>query len=230
MNRPSMFLLDLLWPNRCGCCGLRIAFDRLLCPDCAAALDAIPADYDAWAAQCTGAVPWDGAAAAFRYDGAAKAGVLAMKDGGRNFGYYAAKRLAECVKCCMMPELPDLVTWVPITKKRRRMQGYCHAELLGKAVASELNCPARGDLLSEQAGSVRQHQISGKERAEYAGRFHSTGRRLNGMTVLLCDDVLTSGSTMRQCTALLRNAGAARVFIAAATLRMPQTTPAHDEP
>ena len=221
MTRFSMRLLDLFYPNRCGCCGQRTAFDRLLCPGCQAALEALSADYSAWALQNAGeGIPWDGAAAAYRYEGAAKAGVLAMKQGSRNFAYYAAKRLAERVRAAAGPGMPELVTWVPVTKSRRRRQGYSHAELLGKAVAAELGLPVRGDLLTERAGQVRQHQVGGAERAEYAKRFHSTGKRLSGQTVLLCDDVLTTGSTLRQCTELLKESGAARVMIAAATVRL----------
>ena len=221
MNRLKMLALDCLYPNRCGCCGSRLAYDRLICAACEAELKEHPAEYCEWANQNAEAKhPWDAAAVAFQYEGAAKSGVLAMKDGCRNFAAYAGAVLADRIRAVTDPEELDCVTWVPITKKRRRIQGYCHAELLARAVASSLHVPVRDGLLTEQAGRVRQHQVSGRERTEYAGRFHGTGCDLTGQTILLCDDVLTSGSTLRQCTSELKADGAARVIIAAATVRL----------
>ncbi len=221
MNRPAMRLLDLLYPNRCGCCRCRIAFDRLLCEDCENELRSMRADYSAWARRHIGTVfPWDGAAAGFMYQGAAKAGVLALKDGLRNFGDYAGRQLAGQIQEDRRFSGMTCVTWVPVTEQRRRIQGYAHAERIGKAAAKALGIPARGGLLTEHAGKLRQHQVSYAERAQYAARFRDTGRDLSGERILLCDDVLTSGSTLRQCTVLLKNCGAEKVFIAVAAVSM----------
>ena len=229
MNRLAMRALGLLYPNRCGCCQDRIASDRLLCDACAAELQRLRADYGAWVRQNRGAVyPWDGAAAAFLFQGAAKAGVLSLKDGLRNFGDFAGEQLAAQIREHPLFSGITVVTWVPVTRRRRRAQGYAHAERIGKAAARALGLPARGDLLTEHAGKLRQHQVSRAERTQYAERFRDTGQNLSGQCILLCDDVLTSGSTLRQCTLLLKKCGAARVMIAAATLAL--RTPDDTEP
>lgn len=219
MNRWKLRALDCLYPNRCDCCGTRIAFDRLICAECEAELQTIPAEYAHWAEENRGTeIPWDAAVSAFMYTGAAKAGVLAMKDGARGFAQYAANRLAERLRVVLGDVVPDCVTWVPVTKKRRRLQGYAHAETLGKMTAEALHLPVRGGLLTEHAGALRQHQVSGAERAQYAARFFHTGQDLRGQCILLTDDVLTTGSTLRRCTGLLKECGAERVIIATATM------------
>ena len=216
------FFLDLLYPNRCDCCGERIRWDALLCTECAAALDALRVPNDAWGRTHPASdMTWDGCAAAYAYTGAARRGVLALKDGHRGFLQYAAAELADAVREMIPPAEISCVTWVPVTKQRRRTQGYAHAELLGRALAEALQCEPRGGLLTEQCGALRQHDLPAADRAIYARlRFQRTDTDLSGQTVLLVDDILTTGSTARKCTALLREMGAARVFVAAAACRL----------
>lgn len=212
MNGLSARVLDLLYPNRCDCCGAQIVYDADICTACAAALEDLRYSYEEWAKDKTGML-WDGGIVLYAYEDAARIGVLAMKDGYRGFGRYAAKHLAEAVQA--MPLQPDCVVWVPMDRRRRKQQGYAHAELLGKAIAKELEIGARGDLLEEYGGKIRQHDLPAEERQTFAERFVRTEQKLSGETVLLVDDILTTGSTLRRCTKLLRESGAARVYIAA---------------
>lgn len=212
MNRFSALLLDILYPNRCDCCGRRIAFDRDICMNCEETLDSLRYSYAEWAADKQD-ILWNGGIVRYGYTETAKDGVLAMKDGCRGFGRHAAHGIAAEVR--NLPVQFDFVTWVPMDRKRRRRQGYAHAELLGKEIAKDLGILARGDLLAEQGGRIRQHDLPAQERQKYAARFMLTGKRLSGETVLLVDDILTTGSTLRKCTELLKEAGAAQVYIAA---------------
>ena len=213
MNRAAAWLLDLLYPNRCDCCGEPITYDRDICAACAEALEALRCPYEKWAENQTKLL-WDGGMTVYAYSGAAKEGVLALKDGYRGFCRYAARALADEVRRAGVQ--PDCVTWVPMAKRRKRQQGYAHAELLGREIARNLGIPARGDLLTEPDGRIRQHELPAAERKKYAKRFERTAQQLHGETVLLADDILTTGSTLRACTALLRESGAERVYIAAA--------------
>ena len=123
MNRAGQLLLDLLYPNVCDCCGAGIAYDRLICAECEKALAGLRADYAAWAAQNHNhAVPWADGAVVFRYEGAAKAGVLAAKDGARGFLHYASAQIAEAVRLICEPQEISFVTWVPVTRQRRLAQ------------------------------------------------------------------------------------------------------------
>lgn len=211
MTRAEMLLLDILYPNRCDCCDSRIPYDRLLCDACTDLLLQQRISYADWA-KSNPEMPWERGTVLFSYADAARTGVLAMKDGRRGFCRFCAKLLAES-----LAETADIscVTWVPVTAARRRQRGYAHAEYLAKCIAEELGIPARGGFLQEHAGTIRQHDLPAEERAKYAQRFTGTGADLHGMKLLLTDDILTTGATLRRCTNLLLEMGAARVDIAA---------------
>jgi predicted amidophosphoribosyltransferase len=111
----------------------------------------------------------------------------------------------------------DVVTWVPTTPARRHQRGYDQAELLARAVARHLHLPCRR-LLWRLPGLPQ----TGRPLAE---RDHGPQvrprRRAGGAAVLLIDDVVTSGSTVRVSAQALRTAGARSVVVLAAA-RTPQ--------
>lgn len=219
-RRLGAFALDLLYPNRCDCCGRFIRYDAALCTRCIAELDALRVSAADWDCPAAETPLFDGLVTLFSYESTAKNGVLALKNGHRGFCRYVAPLLADAVRDIIDPAEIACITWVPTARTRRRTQGYAHAELLGKAVAAELHCKTRGDLLVEFPTKIRQHQLSAKDRAVFADlRLGHTGADICGQTVLIIDDILTTGSTLRRCTALLREMGAARVIAAAAACR-----------
>jgi len=221
MKTAATSILDLLYPNRCDCCLRRIPYHALICTECAKEIQESLVTNTAWEITHPElSPPWDGTAGFCKYQGAAKAGILAAKDGGVNFVRYAGRELAEKVRTLCPETLPDLVTWVPITRQRRMEQGYAHSENLAKAVSAALGIPANGRLLTEKAGKLRQHELPKRLRAVYANRFYHTNIRLDGKTVLLCDDVLTTGSTLMRCTQQLREAGAEKVYVAVIAYRL----------
>lgn len=214
------YLLDLFFPNCCGCCEARILPEELLCPECTKKLTAQRTDYAAWKAIMPEPVPWAGGAAVYPYADTAKAGVLGLKDGTRNFGLHCAALLAGEIHDTL-PGVPfDAVAWVPVGARRRRRQGYAHAEFLGRNLARELGLPARDGLLQEHDDGIRQHTLAAAERKQHALRFTHTGQDLTGKTLLLCDDILTTGSTLRRCTEQLLECGAAAVYIAVIAVRL----------
>ena len=212
-------LLDLPYPNRCDCCYERIPYDQLLCPSCMAALEEERISYADWAADQS-AQPWDSGAVLYSYRDTARNGILSMKEGDRGFARYAGQKLAETIRAACDPETISFVTWVPVTRRRRLSQGYAHAENLGKALAKSLGVPTRRDLLTERQGALRQHDLPSDARSLYAQRFQYSGGSLEGKRILLVDDVLTTGSTLRRCTDLLLDAGAESVGIATACARV----------
>lgn len=215
-------LLSLLWPNRCDCCGSLIPAEPFLCEDCIRELDALRAVPADWIRSSGVTEPvWDGAAVCFAYRGRARDGILAAKDGYRGFVKYAGDLLAEAVREQLPERTFDFVTWVPIERRRRRVQGYSHAENLGRSLAAALDIPARDGLLADHSRTVRQHALPARARRAFVSeRFTHTGADLTGQHILLCDDVLTTGNTLKRCTVLLKECGAASVCIAAAAVRL----------
>lgn len=130
----------------------------------------------------------------------------------------------------MTPIAPpaDLLTWVPASPSRRRRRGFDQCELLARAVARRLGRPARP--LLRRVDDVAQTSRDREGRA-VGPSLAPQGRRLRfGPSVVLVDDVFTTGATMRAAAAVLRDRGAGAVIGLVATQVSGPTTlhsPAH---
>ena len=104
----------------------------------------------------------------------------------------------------------DGVTWVPMSPQKLRRRGYNQSELLAKAVAKELGLPA-WDLLEQVRETDTQHNLTRAQRADNVrGAYRAKGAAL-GKRVLLVDDIVTTGATLRACAQGLYGAGAQKV-------------------
>ncbi len=107
----------------------------------------------------------------------------------------------------------DCVTFVPMTRIKEMRRGFNHAELIAKRVSDNLHLPMRS-LLKRSLGIHSQKSLNSVNRYKNVrGKFH-TVKSVQGMTVLLVDDVITTGATLSECALQLKSAGAAAVFSA----------------
>ena len=99
----------------------------------------------------------------------------------------------------------DVVTWAPTSSARRRSRGFDQGELVARHVARQLGVPCRRLLVRSgpavaQTGRSRVERLNGPEFVARPG--------LDGRRVIVVDDVVTTGATMRAAAAALRHAGA----------------------
>jgi len=111
----------------------------------------------------------------------------------------------------------DVVTWAPTSGRHRRRRGFDQAEVVARRIALQLGLPCKR--LLEREGHIAQ---TGRPRSErlHGPRFRASPAT-RGRRVLLVDDVVTTGSTLRSAEAALRQAGVSWVQRAAIA-----TTPA----
>ena len=141
----------------------------------------------------------------------------------RDCGEFLAARLGALVARDPRSAAIEAVVPVPLHRVRRRERGFNQSELLALAVARALDRPIL-DVLVRTRNTKSQTALDGKHRREnVAGAFTVRGGRAP-QAVLLMDDVLTTGATMRECADALTRAGAGQVFGAVAALAEPRAT------
>lgn len=105
----------------------------------------------------------------------------------------------------------DAVTAVPLHGGRRRKRGFDQARLLAATVADELGAPLRDDLLRRVRATGAQTSLGmNRRRRNMAGAFEV--RAASPASVLLVDDVATTGATLGAAARALLDAGAERVY------------------
>jgi len=125
----------------------------------------------------------------------------------------------ECHGQAALPP-PDFLTYVPGRPARDRARGYCQTALLADEVyrASHGVLPKPLPLLVRVKDTPHQYGLSpAQRRANVLNAFAMRSEKisLEGGTVLLIDDVVTTGSTVSECARLLLMAGAHRVDVLA---------------
>ena len=110
----------------------------------------------------------------------------------------------------------DVLTWVPISRRRKRTRGYDQVEILGKVVAAELGTQLIPTL--RKVRNTKPQSTMGDaahRRANVLGAFEVIDAKLvRGKRVLLLDDILTTGATASECARVLLTAGAKEVNLA----------------
>lgn len=113
---------------------------------------------------------------------------------------------------------PDLLVPVPIHKNKRRLRGYNQAELLAENLSVLLRIPCQGNLLLRTEDTAPQKQLRPQARLNnlqdaFAVNPIFRDQLADLTTVLLIDDIYTTGATMEICTRILRGAGVKNIFI-----------------
>ncbi len=106
-----------------------------------------------------------------------------------------------------------VVTSLPLSLKRERQRGYNQAAALAKSAARRLDLSYL-DLLIKAEERPRQSELEYSQRYENVKGVFRSNQSLRGLSVILVDDILTSGATLFSATETLTFAGAVRVLSA----------------
>jgi len=231
LRRAGHFALDTLFPPRCCACPAfcaerfcprhaptAIALTPPYCRVCAEPFDPL-ARHDALCRTCREAKhSFDVARSAWIYDGAPREAIHRFKYGGKSA---LAARLAPAMGDLLLHDETlrehgafDCLVPVPLHPRRQRKRGYNQSELLARALSRQVEIPTR-TLLERTRATRPQVGLNLKARGENVRGAFSLDSRfagdVRGLKILLVDDVFTTGSTLRECAAVLKRAGAGSV-------------------
>lgn len=138
----------------------------------------------------------------------------------RSLKYDNKKYLAETLSSFVASEFVnmaidvDIVVPVPISEHRRKVRGFNQAELLCVVLKDKLHIDVRSDLLVKVKETSSQAYLSKDEREKNLdGAFAVNNKaEVKGKTILVVDDVYTTGTTLNECAQTLLKAGAKEVY------------------
>lgn len=206
---PFTLALDLLFPPKCPFCTKLLEDPRaLICPECQSTLPWLEGGKAEQKLQFTSLC-----ASPLRYQGAVRESIHRYKFSGKQ---QYAKPYGVLLAQCALDHLEgrfDLISWVPVSKRRRRERGYDQSLLLARELAARLDWTLT-PTLEKVKHNPPQSGIEGEaqRRANVMDVYRVTdAAAVRGKRVLLVDDVVTTGETLSECARTLLMAGTADV-------------------
>jgi ComF family protein len=152
------------------------------------------------------------------YEGALKEAIHLLKFSGlKRLAKPMSGLLAEIIKDDF-----DALVPVPLYVKRLREREFNQSALLCRHLSKALDRPLLHDALIKKSETALQTSVSGKERRKNLRGAFSASADIKGLRILLIDDVITTGATVRECSDTLMRAGAAEIKVAALARSMPR--------
>ncbi len=210
-----MAILDVLLPPSCAGCG---QYGSAICVACRNSFRTVGCD--GFLAPDPGVLVGDAcivAVAAFAHDEAIQRVLRRLKYGG---GARLAAPLADLALPAFRRLLgetgPVVLVPVPLHVERRRDRGYNQADLLAQRLGRQTRTGVWAGLVRRRA-TARQHGLDRATRLRNLRDAMGVGRTpppmgLGHMTVILVDDILTTGATLEASAGVLRAAGVAAVY------------------
>lgn len=211
--------LNWIYPPVCVSCGKPGA---MICKDCLSALEPVgkhfctvcgkPLKKGRRCRRCRHTeFRFQACRAPYLYEGPASAMIKKLKYGGcMSLIPVMTDHLADYWK-----ELgweADLIIPVPLSAKRRAERGFNQSELLGKAFSGRTGIPMKAAALVKVRDTKQQVGLDADQRREnLRDAFLAEPAMVQGKRILLMDDVMTTGSTFAECSAVLLDAGAGSV-------------------
>lgn len=226
----KLFYDRILWmffTNRCRYCGELLGKDEILCKECSENLPVIKGEKckycGAEKSRCVckkHKLGFDGITAPFYYDGNIKKCISRFKFGNKLvLGSILAEDMATSVKEDFGDKKFDFICFVPFSKLQKLKRNYNQSEILAENLAKELHIPLC-NIMVKLFNTKTQHKMNSQARKGNVFGVYDVknGANVKGKTILLVDDVKTSGSTLDDCAWILKIRGASEVYCVTAAI------------
>ncbi len=222
LNNLKKYILDIFFPNRCPFCGRIIKWNENCCEKC---IKEIPYITSTTCLKCGKEncicndvrINYDGCVSVAYYEGIIKKGILGLKiEKAFNLIDVFEKEIDQKISEMIPFGEIDFVTSVPMHKSVKRTRGYNQSDIIAKKASEIIKKPAVFDVLIKTEKDIVQHNLAGSERKQAVKGLYRINSKcageVSGKTILLCDDIITTGSTLNECAKALKKSGAKAVY------------------
>ena len=222
-------VLDLLFPRRCPICDKPVnPYGSLICRECGPVPQPVGdcvccrcgkpvSPEEEYCADCrkTRHLYYRGAAA-FRYRSVSGSLYRFKYEGRREYADYYAREMAKTLERLLMElgdrHRPDLLVPVPCSAARMRKRGYNQAAVLAEKLSEIVNIPVENGSLKREKDTGALRGMTASERQNNLKKaFHVYGNGVRLKSIMLIDDIYTTGATIDACAGALLEAGAKEV-------------------
>ncbi len=136
--------------------------------------------------------------------------------GQRWFGKYYAREMAERYGSVLMKWKPDMILPIPLHRAKLRKRGYNQAAIVSKELGRLMEIPVNMKIFKRVRMTNPLKNLNPAQRKKNLRKAFAVAdggrKKLAGKTILLVDDIYTTGSTMDEAAKTLKNAGVEKVF------------------
>lgn len=203
-------LWELLYPTKCiFCCQLVRDYSKEICPACECDLPEIH--------KLERKIPFScGCTALWQYNNLVRESLLRFKfSRKRHYARFYGQALAQ--KLLTLNIQADVITWVPVSTRRKLRRGYDQGELLAQILGHQMDLPVQ-KCLKKTVNNPPQSTLNGEalRKANVLGIYKPIHKSFFCQKrVLLIDDIITTGATISECAKVLMMGGAKEVYCAA---------------
>lgn len=232
------YVIDMIYPEKSKClyCGSLSEINAAgLCSSCMEMLPYIterlclrcgrpmpPVETGALCSMCRkGAVHFDSGCVVFHFTGIIQNVIYRLKYGGeRDMALIIGKLMAERLEDTGWDI--DMMIPVPLHVSRYKERGFNQSFLLASVMGRELEINVSQNILIRKRDTGSQTQLTGSYRVHNVKDAFSVKdcASLKGSSVLVVDDIMTTGATLNECSRELKKYGAGKVFCIAAACPM----------
>ncbi len=219
--------LGLLFPPRCPVCDCIADNRQLICPACKSALPYIKGKVCEKCGKPVGAArglcpdcqraakSFTQARAVWMLEGEIKEALYRFKFCNRkDYAPFFSKEAAQALEGWIKEAAPEAIVPVPMHKKRERERGYNQSLLIAKELSAVTQIPVRNDIIVKTHNTKPQKELSAVERKNnLKNAFKIMCDDVQLKSILVVDDIYTTGSTADAVAKTLRGAGVGNVYV-----------------
>lgn len=208
-------MIPLIFPSRCNFCGDLLCDSKEICDSCVKTMPVLKGEIceicgrEIAACKCkVGDFAFKRNVSFMRYEGPCKNIIIRYKFSSLpQLSKFMGSELAKFIKIKYSGYDFDFISYVPMNPINKLKRKYNPAKLLAKEISKELNLPMV-DTLSKKFTLKQQKMLDKKERMKFVKGKFKAKRNFKDKKILLVDDVFTTGSTLNECSKVLRSSGA----------------------